>query len=370
MNELSVDIAAEIAALNSSQAPAPQADIPQPAATDDFEVPDPSFWDDPSKEFGDVLGLDAGKQDAKAPGQPAGDATKTAAARADEAAKAAAAVITYKSNGKEKTIDLTKPEAVEDLKRKLAIAEGNEKAFETAAQYKQKMQAMEAELKQAREAAQLWDKVEALRYDKAKLIELFTGQKYDDFIGEEVAKHNIKTMGTEEERRLLEQQDRIRALEERLKLGEEMTKKQAAEAEKKKQAAEAAKAEAQQEWLKTNIDREYFRHTDGIQDDSVKELVYQKSILDIKKMYKEYGKVTNKMVEKAFADNAKRLKVFHEQTVDASTTKALDSKRQAASVAAEAASTKNYEADVETSNLANLSPDKLFKALKFLNSKR
>jgi len=370
MNELSVDIAAEIAALNASSAPAPQADIPQPAPADDFEVPDPSFWDDPSKELGDVLGLDAGNKDASAPAKPADQTPKTAAARADEAAKAAAQAIAYKSNGKEKVLDLTKPETIEEIKRKLAIADGKEKAFDAAAQYKQQMQAMEAELKQAREAAQLWDKVEALRYDKAKLIELFTGQKYDDFVQEEVAKHQIKTMGTEEEKRLLEQQDRIRALEERLKLGEEMTKKQAAEAEKKRQAAEAAKSEAQQEWLKTNIEREYFRHTDAIQDDSVKELVYQKSILDIKKMYKEYGKVTNKMVEKAFADNAKRLKAFHEQTVDANTSKALDSKRQAASAAAEAASTKNYDADIETSNLANLSPDKLFKAMKFLNSKR
>lgn len=369
MNELSVDIAAEIAALNSSSAPAPTADIPQPAPADDFEVPDPSFWSDPSKELGGILGLADGDKSAKTPAQqPADQAPKTAATRADEAAKAAA--ITYKSNGKEKVLDLSKPEVIEDIKRKLAIADGKEKAFDAAAQYKQQMQAMEAELKQAREAAQLWDKVEALRYDKAKLIELFTGQKYDDFIGEEVAKHNIKTMGTEEEKRLLEQQDRIRALEERLKLGEEMTKKQAAEAEKKREAAEAAKAEAQQEWLKTNIEREYFRHTDAIQDDSVKELVYQKSILDIKKMYKEYGKVTNKMVEKAFADNAKRLKAFHEQTVEANTSKALDSKRQAATVAAEAASTKNYDADVEMSNLANLSPDKLFKAMKFLNSKR
>lgn len=355
MDNLSVDIAAEFAALNSA-APAPVENL-QPSAADDFEAPEAAFWgDESSKELDKSIAAKEGQATAKP-------------AAATEAAKAAAAAIAYKSNGKEKVLDLSKPETIEEIKRKLAIADGKEKAFDTAAQYKQQMQAMEAELKQAREAAQLWDKVEALRYDRAKLIELFTGQKYDEFIQDEVAKHNIKTMGTEEEKRLLEQQERIRALEERLKLGEEQGKKQAAEAEKKRQAAEVAKSEAQQEWLKTNIEREYFRHTDGIQDDSVKELVYQKSILDIKKMYKEYGKVTNKMVEKAFTDNAKRLKAFHEQTVDANTSKALDSKRQAASVAAEAASTKNYEDDVEMSNLANLPPDKLFKALKFFNKK-
>lgn len=361
-DELSVDMSSVMKEASAFSSPAPEptqsSSVPQPDADDGFEAPDSPFWSDPNKEFGD-LGFD----EAVAPD----NANKTATNRADEAAKSAA--LTYKANGKEHTLDLSKPEVVAEVQRKLAMADGMKKAFAEQAKVKQQMAEMQAQLAEAREFKESWDKLEQLRYDKSKLIEVLTGQKYDDLIQEEVAKHNIKTMGTDEERQLLTQQERIKALEERLKFGEEKTAKEIANAEKQKAAAEKAQEAAQQEQLKTSIDREFFKNVDDSMADDVKELVYQKSILDLKKLHKTYGKVTNKMVEKTFAENSKRLKSFQQEAVDTQVSKALDSKKQTATAAAQAASTKNYQGDADLAKLASLNPTDLFRAFRFQNSK-
>lgn len=361
-DELSVDMASVMKEASAFSSPTPDSaqdsSVPQPDAADSFEAPDSPFWSDPNKEFGD-LGFD----EAVAPA----NANKTATSRADEAAKAAA--LTYKANGKEHTLDLSKPEVVAEVQRKLAMADGMKKAFAEQAKVKQQMAEMQTQLAEAREFKESWDKLEQLRYDKSKLIEVLTGQKYDDLIQEEVAKHNIKTMGTDEERQLLTQQERIKALEERLKFGEEKTAKEIALAEKQKAAAEKAQEAAQQEQLKTSIDREFFKNVDDSMADDVKELVYQKSILDLKKLHKTYGKVTKKMVEKTFAENSKRLKSFQQEAVDTQVSKALDSKKRTATAAAQAASTKNYQGDADLAKLASLNPTDLFRAFRFQNSK-
>lgn len=361
-DELSVDMSSlmQEASAASVSAPSisPGTSVPQPDADDGFEAPDSPFWSDSNKEFGD-LNFD----EAKAPD----NANKTATSRADEAAKSAA--LTYKANGKEHTLDLSNPEVVADVQRKLAMADGMKKAFAEQAKTKQQMVEMQAQLAEAREFKDSWDKLEQLKYDKSKLFEVLTGQKYDDLIQEEVAKHNIKTMGTDEDRQLLTQQERIKALEDRLKFGEEKTAKEVAHADKRKAAAEKAQEAAQQEQLKTSIDREFFKNVDASMADDVKELVYQKSILDLKKLHKTYGKVTNKMVEKTFAENSKRLKSFQQEALNTIESKAIDSKKQTATAAAQAASTKNYQGDADMAKLAKLNPTDLFRAFKFQNSK-
>jgi hypothetical protein len=366
-NELHVDMAAEFKAAAAQSTPAPTVStgsIPQPDASDDFEAPDPSFWSDPNEQFGKLFGDDSGQSDKTAPEVAP---QKTASDRADKAA--AAGILTYKANGKEQALDLSKPEVLEDVKRRLAMADGMNKAFAEQAKTTQKMKAIEAELAEAREYRDSWNKLEDLRYDKSKLLEVLTGQKYEDFIAEEVAKHNIKTMGSDEERSLLAQQEKIKQLEDRLRLGEDKATKEKLAAEKRKQEAEKAEESAKQEWLKTTVEREFFKNVDESMADDVKEMVYQKSILDLKKLRKEYGKLTNKMVEKTFAENSKRLKNFYKDTVDTEVSKVLGDKKQDAAAAAQRASTKNYQPDVENSNLANLPADKLFQAFRFMNSK-
>lgn len=361
-NELSVDMSTAMQeATISPSAPQVPSTVSQPDSSDDFVAPEPSFWDDPSKELGKSLGLDLGDE-------PAADEPAPAVAKAEQAA--AAAQITYKANGKEHVLDLSKPEVIEEVRKKLAAADGANKAFAEKAKAEQQLKALQAEIEQAREYQESWNKLESLKYDKAKLLEVLTGQKYDDFIAEEVAKYNIKTMGTEEERRLLEQQERIRLLEERLRLGEDKIKKEAEAAERKRLAAEKAEAAAKQAELETSVKHEFFKNVDDGMADDVREMLYQKSILDLKKLHKEYGKLTQKMIAKTFADNSKRLKSLHSAAVDTQNLKATDNKKQAATAAAQAASTKNYDSDLENVNLANLPADKLFQLLRFTNSRR
>jgi hypothetical protein len=367
-NELSVDMTSLFnEASQSSSAPvqsSPQVDVSQPISDDGFEPDESSFWNDPNKEFGKFLGLDGSDEQTADEADAAPQAKQS---KADQAVKSAE--LTYKANGKEHKLDLSKPEVIAEVQKKLAMADGMNKAFAEQAKYKQQMQSLQAELEEAKEYRDSWNKLENLRYDKAKMLEVLTGQKYEDFIAEEVAKHNIKTMGSEEERQMLTQQERIRQLEDRLKLGEEQTKKQQLESDRRRAAAEKAEEAAKQEWLKTGIEREFFKNVDDSMSDDVKELVYQKSILDLKKLHKTYGKLTNKMVEKTFAENSKRLKTYHQETVDTEVTKALGNKKQTATIAAKAASTKNYQPDLDNINLANLPADKLFQYFKFKNGK-
>jgi hypothetical protein len=360
---LTVDMAAAFKEAQASDpGPSTPGNVSQPDSTDDFTADSPSFWSDQKSEFDKLFG-EGGPSDDPSKEEPASG--KTAGDRADKAA--AVGSITYKANGKEHSLDLSKPEVMEDVRRRLAMADGMTKAFADQAKTKQQMKSLESELLEAKEYRDSWNKLEDLRHDKAKLLEVLTGQKYDDFIAEEVAKHNIRTMGSDEERAILAQQEQIRQLEARFKLGEEKSRKEQAEADKRKQQAEKAEESAKQEWLKTNIEREFFKNVDDSTSDDVKEMVYQKSILDLKKFQKEYGKITNKAIEKIFAENSKRLKNFYQDTVNTEVSKALDNKKQTATAAAQAASSKNYQADTSNTNLSNLPADKLFQYFKFKN---
>jgi hypothetical protein len=363
-NELTVDLAAatkEFAAQNAVHADSPAAEHaptginPEPIQSidSDIEVPDSPFWSSEEQMFPDVKG----------------SKPKQKAEVAAAAPKVNDKLLTYKANGKEHQLDLSNPQHMDIIKKRLAEADGMSKAFAKAAKAEQRLKEREAELEQARKYKESWDKLEQIRHDKAKMVELLTGESYEDFVKREAEKRQIMELGTEEEKQLVRQQDRIKDLETRLQLFEERTRREAADAEARAQKAAEAEDRARNEQFKANIEREFFKNVDDSVPDDLKQLIYQKTILDLKGMYKQYGQVTNKMVSKAMADNARRLKSFKEEAVNTEVNKALENTKQAATAKAQAASTKNYENDVEGINLASLSPDKLFQYLKFQNRK-
>lgn len=368
-NELGVNLAEATAAFAkdlatsqpSSPESAPPGINPDPIQSieSDIDVPESAFW---SKEEEIVPGFKVKTEQKEEAAKPEGD-TKGSAPK----------VLTTKANGKEIQLDLSNPEHLEKIQKAVAAYEGTQKAFAKAAKTEQqaslKAKQLEAELQEARQYKESWDKLEQLRHDKGKLIELLTGQSYEDFIQKEVERQQILKYGTEEERALVHQSERASALETKLKAMEEAARRREEEAQRAAKIAQEAQDAAANEQVKTQLQKSFFDHVKSELPDDLKQMVYQKTILDLKKLHKEYGRVTNKMIDKTMSDNAKRLSAFQETTVQSELSKAVENKKQTATAQAQAASTKNYEPDVEGINLASLTPDKLFQAMKFLNRK-
>lgn len=319
----------------------------------DIEVQDSNFWTKDEDTFKDVKG--SFEQESKP------------VAKKQEAAKSG--LLTYKANGKEVQLDFNNPEHLAQIQKRMSEADGMSKAFAKAAKAEQRTKELDAELTESRKYKDSWDKLEGLRHDKAKLLELIVGEPYEEFIKKESDKRQIMEMGTEEEKQLVRQQGRIGELEERLKLFEESTNKQARETEARTTAAKEAEESAKNEQFKATLEREFFKHVDDSIPDDLKQFVYQKTVLDLKKMYEKYGQITNKMVSKAMSNNANRLKSYKTEAVNTEVNKAIHDKKQDATTKAQEASTKNYEPDVEGINLSSLSPDKLFKYLQFKNKR-
>lgn len=325
----------------------------------DIEVPDSPFWS---------------KEEEIVPGFKVKTEQKPEAQKPEESAKGSAPnVLTAKANGKEIQLDLSNPEHLARVQKAVAAFEGTQKAFAKAAKVEQqaelKAKQLEAELQEARQYKDSWDKLEQLRHDKGKLLELITGQSYDDFIQKEVERQQILKYGTEEEKALVQQSERATVLEQKLKAMEAAASKREEDAQRAAKIAQEAQDAAANEQVKSQLQKSFFDHVKAELPDDLKQLVYQKTILDLKKLHKEYGRVTNKMIDKTMSDNAKRLSTFQESSVQSELNKAVENKKQTATAQAQAASTKNYEQDVEGLNLASLTPDKLFQAMKFLNRK-
>jgi hypothetical protein len=179
-------------------------------------------------------------------------------------------------------------------------------------------------------------------------------------MAQEVARRNAYDLGTEEERRLLDYEDRIRATELSHKQREARSERQAAE-------AKASEERAFELNTRTAMESEYNKHTGNINfedknfENEVKEAYWQKSATDLKKYYAKYGKLTSPMYKKVFSDNAKLYGGGMKSQIESGVDKAIENKKQVAREKAQVASTRNYGKSMVDTDLTKLHPDDLFK---------
>jgi hypothetical protein len=259
--------------------------------------------------------------------------------------------IKFKANGED--IELS----VEEAQKRLSMAEGARQALQDRSKLRKEAKAKDQEIEALRQYKDTWEKLEAIKHDRQKLLETITGESYDDFLSQEAERREIYQNGTDEQRRLLEQADKIEKLE----------RAQAADSQRREadlNKAETAKFDAEKQRVQNSMEREYYKHklpegVEGSAQNKLKNMLWKQSADDLKQYYQKYGKITNKMVEKSFKDNANVLFNSHKQAVAKGVSEVRETKKQAAKEKAQIASVKNSDQGIAP-DVLKMNPNQLF----------
>jgi hypothetical protein len=276
--------------------------------------------------------------------------TKKVVVESQEAPKPSE-TIKFKANGEEIEISL------EEAKQKLSLVEGSRQALQDRAKLSKELKELRKQAQELAEYKDTWEKLEAVKHDRKQLLELITGESYDDVVAREAERRELYRNGTDEQKQLLEYAERVQRLEREREVDQkrrdtEMTR------------IEQAKFDAERDRVKTAMEREYFKHKlpEGLDPAAQKKLgamVWQQSVADLKSYYNQYGKITNKMVEKAFADNASLLTHSVAKSADKHASVVSEERKKQAVEKAQIASTRNYDSG-DLSKLTGMNPNQLF----------
>lgn len=262
-----------------------------------------------------------------------------------------AQTIKFKANGEDIELSL------EEAQKRLSLAEGARQALQDRATLKKEVANLKKQSEELAKYKDTWDKLESVKHDRKQLLELITGESYDDIMQREAERRDIYQYGTDEQKRLLEYSEKLQKLERERELENSRRESQV-------QQAEQAKFDAEKQRVQTTMEREYYKHElpedlDPAAANKLKAMLWQQSASDLKQYYQKYGKITNKMVEKAFADNANVLLGAHSKQVDKKVNEIRESEKQSAKEKAQLASTKDSGITMDA-NLAKLNPNQLF----------
>ncbi len=259
--------------------------------------------------------------------------------------------IKFKANGKD--IELSHEEA----QKRLSLAEGARQALADRAKLRKEVAAKDKSIQEMSRYKDSWDKLESIKHDKKQLLELLTGENYDDLMRREAEKREIHQYGSEEQKQMLQYAEEL----ETLKRSREL---ETAAQKRESERAEQLAFDAEKQRVQTAMEREYFKHDmpadiDQAEQEVLKDMLWNKSARDLRKYHEKYGKITNKMVEKAFSDNAAVLFRTKSAQVDKTVQKLRADESKAAKEKAQIASTRQSDAG-STEDLSKLDPKQLF----------
>jgi len=254
----------------------------------------------------------------------------------------AAGTIKFKANGQEQEISL------EEAERRLSDYDGSRKWTSDKAKAVRELKQAREQLAEMQKYQESWNKLEEIKYDKAKLHKLITGEDYETYMDREIAKREMLRSGSEADKQILMQNEKIEQLEREQKRRE-------AEIDRRKQEAERREYDAEKMEMRTHIIDEIMNF--ALQEmrpevaNRLNKMIYQQSINDLQEMYQRYGKLTGKMYEKAVADNAAALQYFSKSGVEAGVDHAIKSKQETARQQAQLASTRNYSSGIDAADM-------------------
>jgi hypothetical protein len=269
-------------------------------------------------------------------------------------------VVTYKANGQEVSITLDEA-GIAELQKKLPLVDGARKAFSDKARIEKELKTQADRVKELEEYKNGWDKLEAVRNDRKKLWKLITGEDYDTALNREIERRSTYENATEAERRLMDieaEREAEKAELQRLK----------SERESQTKTAEEKLYEAEKTDFKTKLESEFSKYSAPVEGDPavanrIKKMLWTSAVADLKAYNKKYGKVTQRMIEKAFGDNAAALQAAYNTTVEKRVQEASGKRQVEAKSKAQEAATKNYATKVEDS-WKKLDPMSLFRKMK------
>lgn len=279
--------------------------------------------------------------------EPEQDEQPVSLSEADEQADVPqSGIISFKANGEERQMTLEEASKKldldastisqipqESLKRALAKVVGSERAFTKLAQTTKEMKDLQSKLPELEKRAQLLDKLEEIKHDPKLLLNLITGQDYDSFMQDQIRRYEIMKNGSEADKKALEREERLAALERRM-ADEEDAKAEAAKLQEQK-AYESEKGE-----LKGLLESEFFKHQFDLGDDAdsndVNEILWERGQRQLSRYVKKYQdhpkfkELLPKMVQKAFEDEAGKLRRLTTKPVQAKVDEVIAKKRQKA----------------------------------------
>lgn len=259
--------------------------------------------------------------------------------------------IKFKANGKDMEL------SVEEAQRRLSLAEGARQALQDRAKLRKENETIRKQAEELTKYKETWDKLESVKHDRRQLLELITGESYDDLIAQEAEKREIHLYGTDEQKQLLEYSEKVQRLEREKEL-------ENGRREKAAQQVDKANYDAEQTRLKTAMEKEFGKYKlpeglDPTAQTKLSKMLWKQSVDDLKSYHSQYGKITGKMVEKAFQDNANILLNSHKEQVDKKVAEIRQTEKSTAKEQAQLASLKNSD-DQGLSQLSRLNPNQLF----------
>ena len=348
MSSLSTQFQQEVAADNVISAIEPDS----PNLEETVDVPDSEFWDEVPSKSTSV---------AKADGKSKSEAND------EEVPQSNDGIIKYKANGQEVSLNvnelLKNPESRSELAKKLALVDGARKAFSDKNQLRQKVKELEAKASEGNQFKEAWDKLESLKDNRAELYKAITGEDWDSMLEREVEKRSIYANASEDDRKIMDYEERIRKFE----------MAQAKEADRRKkelEQTEQRKYEADRQELNNVMQKEFFKYefdegSNPAVANKLRNMLWRNSLADVQDYIKQGYKFSDKMVHKAFKDNASALQAFYKTSVNKATKEAVESKKSEAGAKAAAAATKNYNNNNnEFEKLASKDPLSIFQAFR------
>ena len=274
-------------------------------------------------------------------------------------------IIKYKANGKDQTLNLNKvmtdAEAQSDLAKKLALVDGARKAFSDKNKYRTELKKIKAETQDMSKYKDSWEKLESIKDDHAEVYRVITGESWDDMIAREIEKRSIYENATDEDRQIMDYEERIRRME--LKQQRETEQR-----EKELRKAEELKYDADKTQLQTNLEKEFgqyeFSEDNPVEANRLRKMLWRSALGDIQEWRGQGYKLNDKMIRKAFRDNASALQSFYKTSVNKGTKEAVETQKAYASEKAAEAATKNYKTNSKLDELVGKDPLAIFSAFR------
>lgn len=319
-------------------------DLPE-ATIDDADIPESGFWD------GESGGADGVRGNVR--NEDPADEQDEFEEQLNES------VFKYRAGGKDYELNLSDKDA---LSKKLAMAEGGAKAFSDKARLSREVKSKDAEIARLKEFEEQFRKLDKLKGNDREFVQEFLGKSYEDFEKEAARKYRIREEGTEEEKHSLLQHEEITTLRREMEQDKRLRDLQ----EKRSVAAEH---NAKQARLKTAMEREFFKYElpssgDEKMDSKRKRAFWTTSYQDVIDAVEGGQKLTNELIAESFEYNNLMLTQTHNVAVETKLKERVVKKKAVDKKQAQLDSQTNYATPSGIPSGEGLNPLSLFKAMK------
>lgn len=267
--------------------------------------------------------------------------------------------LTYTANGKEFSATL------EDAKKALSMMKGARRAFSDRAKLKREVASLKKDAEDGAQFKKYWEEIMAKSKNPKEAWEALTGQSFDQVLENELQRRQLYANATDEQKQMFEYEDRFNEMQSKLTRFED-------EAARKQRELSEKASDARKQHLSGLMEPVFFEHSEKFESmglskaelNDVNDMLWNKSIRDMKKAINAGYKPNRAVVKKIFDRNARILLRDNKDQVDQGVKQELARKREDAKTKAQVASTQNYSGPLNMNDLVKKNPKDLFELFK------